>query len=457
MLEEVRDFGMLPVRREARNPLEDFRLHLVLSMFFFGLLWSIPLVLQWRGWSWPEEPPFPRAWEVAHLGALVALGYLIYLVFDLYPNQDVRDYAIPLALVFASSAAFFLEWLGPTLPSGNIPPRAMDQWLHPAYFTADTLGIMAFALTAAPLRILQGRPAFRPLSVAERERTLHLVRVSLLNTRAILSKAAGLLGAIIIVGLVVLTIVGPMFLPYEITEVGERLLEPPSSAHPLGTDGLGQDLLAKIIHSLRYSLLIGLSSALIAVALGTFIGLYCGYYGGRRDEAIMRLNDVLLSVPFLILLIMLSAMLKGRMTPFIMVLILSVFGWSYTARVTRAQALSIRGRPFVERARAQGAGDLYIMRRHILPVLMPVAIANFVLSVSGFILAESTLAFLGMVPEHHSSLGAILEDAFVHGAWTEGLYLWILIPGLILVTATMGFGFLGYAMDDILNPRLKKR
>ncbi len=453
MLEEVSEFSLPTGARKEGNLHRRHRPFVLLALLLFSTLWSLPLVLASLGLAWPTQP-FPHAWELLHGLVLFVFSGIVYLALDSYPNQDVRDHAIPLTLFVGAAVAFAMEWLGPPFPQ---PFSSETQWLHPFYFTADTLGITALALTAAPVRVLQGRPALRPLSTAERERTLHLLRTSFLNTRAILAKPLGLLGALILVVLVIVAAVGPLVIPYDVAGSPYPYSLPPSAEHPLGTDGLGQDLLAEVVHSLRYSLLIGLASAVVAGVVGTWVGLYSGYVGGRKDEVIMRLNDILLSVPLLILLIELSAILRGRMTSLTMVLIMAFFGWSYEARIIRAQAMSIKERPFVERARAQGAGGFYIMRKHILPLVLPVAVANFVISVSGFILLESTLAFLHLVPQTHPSLGSILDAALANGAWTNGRYLWILVPGLILVAATSGFGFLGHAMEDILNPRLKKR
>jgi peptide/nickel transport system permease protein len=203
-------------------------------------------------------------------------------------------------------------------------------------------------------------------------------------------------------------------------------------------------------------MIVGIFSAVIASVLGAAIGLYSGYVGGRKDEIIMRANDVVLSIPWLVLMIIVAAMI-GKITLLGIILIIGLTGWSPTARMVRAQVLSIRERQYIERARAIGASDLGIIRRHVLPNSFPLVFANTILTVAVSILSEAVLSFLGMRPVGTTTWGTMLDYASSAGAFSIGLHWWIIAPGMCIVLVVLGFTLLGYALDDILNPKLRKR
>ncbi len=254
-------------------------------------------------------------------------------------------------------------------------------------------------------------------------------------------------------GIVVFT---EMFVHYSPTEVTVNDLEDSSWEHPFGTDQLGRDVLTRTLHGTKASLTIGFTAMAISMGLGTLVGLASGYWGGWRDEVIMRVNDVFLSVPWLVLMIVIAS-IWGAQDLLSVIVVIGVTGWSTTARIVRSQVLSLKARQFVERAKAVGAGDWHIIRRHIFPNVVPLIFANAILTIAISILSESTLSFLGLGPQDVETWGRVLEDAYNNNVALAGPYLFIIMPGLCIVVVVLGFTFVGYAMDEVLNPKLRKR
>ncbi len=234
---------------------------------------------------------------------------------------------------------------------------------------------------------------------------------------------------------------------------------PPSGEHWLGTDFRGNDILARTVYGSRVSLVIGFVASLVSMGLGTLVGLFSGFWGGWRDEVLMRVTDVFLVLPWLALMIVLATLLPGGPSVLKVVFVIGITGWSGTTRMVRAQVMSLKSRAFVERARSAGAGDYYIVRRHIFPNVFPLVFANSVLTVALSILSESTLSFirLGPDPTKIVTWGNMLEDAMTGHAFLNGLYLWLLVPGLCIVLVVLSFTLIGYALDEIFNPKLRRR
>ncbi|MCJ7562575.1 MAG: ABC transporter permease [Thermoplasmata archaeon] len=228
------------------------------------------------------------------------------------------------------------------------------------------------------------------------------------------------------------------------------------TTHWMGTDTFGADIFSELLYGARTSMIVGIFSAIIASVLGALVGLYSGYVGGWVDEIIMRANDVVLSIPWLVLMIIVAAMI-GKIDLLGLILIIGLTGWSPTARMVRAQVMSIRERQYIERARAIGSSDLGIIRRHVFPNSFPLVFANTILTVAVSILSEATLSFLGMRPIGVVTWGTMLSYSSDANAFSIGLHWWIIAPGLCIVAVVLGFTLLGYALDDILNPKLRKR
>ena len=233
-------------------------------------------------------------------------------------------------------------------------------------------------------------------------------------------------------------------------------LSPPNSAYPLGVSFFGMDIYSQVIWGTQVSLIVGVLSAIIASVVGTAVGLVSGFIGGWVDEVMMRFNDIVLSIPWLVLMIVVAAII-GQIELVGMILIIGLTGWSITARVIRAQVLSVKERMFVERARMIGSSNTHIMIRHIFPNAFPLIFANTILTVAVSILSEAVLAFLGLSGTTYMSWGKIIEEATNNNALINGNPAWLVFPGLCIVFLVLGFYLFGYALDEILNPRLRRR
>ncbi len=223
----------------------------------------------------------------------------------------------------------------------------------------------------------------------------------------------------------------------------------------LGTDNGGRDILSQLLYGVRISLIIGLTAALISTSIGISVGVVSGYIGGAVDEVAMRIVDILLCLPMLPLLLTLM-FIYGK-SPYYLIVIIALFYWLGLSRIVRSQTLSLREMPFVECAKAAGGGKFYIIFRHLIPNVLPVAFANMVLSVPGAIILEAALSFLGFGDPSTSTWGRMLNQAFNYGAFTKLAWWWIFPPGLAIVILCLAFVFVGHAIDEIANPRLRRR
>jgi len=293
------------------------------------------------------------------------------------------------------------------------------------------------------------------------------------TTRVFKRNRMGMLGLVILMVFIimaifpaqimcVLSVIGGWEHPYgpfdEVATIGMGIA--PSSEHWLGTDLRGNDILARTIYGARVSLTIGVVATVVSMGLGALVGLLSGFWGGWRDEALMRITDVFLVLPWLVLMIVLAAVLPGGASVGKIIMVIGITGWSSTARIVRAQVLSIKKRAFIERARAVGAGDLHIVRKHIFPNVFPLIFANSILTVALSILSESTLSFIQLGPNATQVVtwGNMLDDAITKAhAIENGLLLWVIVPGVCIVLVVLGFTFIGYALDEIFNPKLRKR
>ncbi|GGM37005.1 oligopeptide transport system permease protein AppC [Microbacterium saperdae] len=227
---------------------------------------------------------------------------------------------------------------------------------------------------------------------------------------------------------------------------------PPSGAHWLGTDELGRDYLSEILFSGQISLAIGLAVALLATVVGTALGAIAGYVGGWIGELIMRITDLFLIVPAIALL---AVILQGLgPSPTTIVLALTALGWTYIARVVRAQVLSLREKDFIDAARGIGASGLRILVSHLLPNLAGVIVVAMSLAVASSIIAESTLSFLGFgVQPPQTSWGSMLSQAAGY-VGTPQVYL-LYFPGLFILVTVLCVNFIGDGLRDALDPQGK--
>jgi len=265
---------------------------------------------------------------------------------------------------------------------------------------------------------------------------------------------AALVGLLLITGLAITAIFAPLLSPYDPTARVGRPFGMPSADHPFGTNDIGQDILSELIYGARVSLTVGVLSALVAIVVGTTVGLLAGYFK-KLDPWLMRLVDVILVLPFLPLLILLAAYLGRSLVN--TVLIIGLLIWAGTARVIRSTVMSLAQQDYVLAAHAIGAKDFRILTRHLLPQVMLLAVGQFVEATSAAILLEAALSFLGLGDPLQKSWGTILYWAQVRGAFLTPAWLWwVLPPGLLIVCAALGFALLGFALEQILNPRLRE-
>lgn len=283
----------------------------------------------------------------------------------------------------------------------------------------------------------------------------------------LIRRPSGLLGVLILVVFTVLAIAPDLLvgkLETAVTATGPRL-GAPSAAYPFGTDELGRSMLNLTVHATRISMVIGLLATVITVAVGAVLGIVSGYVGGRFDALAMRVADFFLVLPTFVLAIILTAIIRDvigtgskeiggiRLSLLVIVVVIGITSWSSTARIIRSQTLSLRERAFVDRARVIGASSGHIMRRHILPNVMNLIIANAVLTFAGAILTETTLSFVGLGDPFQPSWGQLLEASRTVGAPSLGAW-WYFVPaGTAVVLVVFAFTLLGNSLDDILNPR----
>jgi peptide/nickel transport system permease protein len=268
----------------------------------------------------------------------------------------------------------------------------------------------------------------------------------------------GVAGLIVLAIFVSVALLAPLLAAssgLDVTRVSGPALAPPSWSYPLGTDDLGRSVLTLVIWGSRVSLLVGLLAALISMVVGAALGIAAGYRGGFWDAALMRFTDWFLVLPWLALAITLAAILGQSL--FVIIMVIGLTSWPWTARLVRSQALSLRQRPFVERAIGLGGGHLRVVMKHVLPNLLPVILAQTILSIAVAILSESTLSFIGLGDPLRPSWGAVLETAFDAGAPTLGAWWWIGAPGVCIVLIVLAFTMCGTALEEIVNPRLRRR
>jgi peptide/nickel transport system permease protein len=261
------------------------------------------------------------------------------------------------------------------------------------------------------------------------------------------------IGLLIVCLAIFAAVAGPLLTPYDPSaqELARRL-EGPSLSHPLGLDELGRDILARLLAGARISLLVGLAVVSVSSLIGMTLGSIAGYFGGRLDDGISRVIDVLMAFPGILLAIALVAVLGPSLTN--VVLALSVIGWVGYARRGRGQALRAREFDFVQAARALGAGSPRIILRHILPTAFPAVVVQATLGMAGAIIAEAALSFLGLgVQPPTPSWGTMLDAGRSHLFDAPHL---TIFPGLAIALLVLGLNFVGDGLRDRVDPKLAK-
>ncbi|MDX1661835.1 MAG: ABC transporter permease [Gemmatimonadota bacterium] len=261
-------------------------------------------------------------------------------------------------------------------------------------------------------------------------------------------------GAAICLLLVVIGIAGPWVAPYDPLEQDlSKSLRDPSWSHWFGTDSFGRDILSRVLYGARISLMVGVASQAIAFTLGVVLGVVSGYYGGKIETLVMRLADVTLAFPTLLLLIAITAAFQPSLV--VVFVAIGVVGWAGMARLVRSQALVVRELDFVHAARALGMGDLRILFRHVLPSCLAPAVIAVTLGMASAILLEAALSFIGLGAQPPTpSWGSMISDGrdFLRTApWIS------VFPGLAIGLVVLGFNLFGDGLRDAMDPRLRGR
>jgi peptide/nickel transport system permease protein len=292
-------------------------------------------------------------------------------------------------------------------------------------------------------------------------------RITWIRRRRALSRAwgefrhhrPGMIGLGILVAAVLMAIAAPLLADEAglsaINTTHNPTFASPTEFAPLGTDSLGRDVLTQFIWGARTSLLVGLAATLIAILIGSIVGITAGFYGGKIGGVLMRVTEWFLVIPFLPLAIVLAAILGPSVKNII--LVIGITSWPSTARLIRAQVLTLRERDYVDRSRALGASNSHVMGRHILPNIAPLILANTTLTVPIAILSETTLSFLGLGDPTRPSWGKMLEDGFAAGALSQHAWWYYVPPGLGVMLVVLAFVLCGHALEEILDPRLRER
>jgi peptide/nickel transport system permease protein len=228
-----------------------------------------------------------------------------------------------------------------------------------------------------------------------------------------------------------------------------------SADHWLGTTEQGSDVFSQLLVGARVSIIVGFAAAAISALLGATVGLIGGYFGGWTDRILDAFENWFLVIPQIPLMIVLARLLEPSLG--VLIAVIGLTSWAGTGRIVRAQVLTLRERAFVERARALGARDGYIIRTHILPNTLPLIFANTVLIVAVAILAEAALAFLGLGDPTRISWGTMLENAFSSGAPSAGAWWYVIPPGLCITLLVLSVSILGYLFEEYVNPRLREQ
>lgn len=271
--------------------------------------------------------------------------------------------------------------------------------------------------------------------------------------KRLLRNPAALAGLVIIALFLLTAALASLLSPHDPTlqDLAQRLKPPGTPDHLLGTDRLGRDVLARILYGARLSLLVSISSVFIGMAIGVPVGLVSGYLGGRIDDLLMRLGDIQLSLPFILLVIAIIAALGPSLTNTI--LTLGVTSWVVYARVVRGSVLSLKEQEFVQAARALGASTRRILSRHLLPNAAGPLIVVATLELARIIVSEAALSFLGLsgVPPEVPSWGQMLADGrevLFFGGWWVATF-----PGVAISLVVLGINLLGDALGEVLDPR----
>lgn len=267
-----------------------------------------------------------------------------------------------------------------------------------------------------------------------------------------------MIGLVVLVLFVLVALLAPLITDASELRAINTIANPtwasPGGFSPLGTDNLGRSVWVQLVWGARISLLVGLAATVLAITIGSLMGITAGFVGGKIDAVLMRVTEWFLVIPFLPLAIVLAAVLGPSVRN--VIIVIGVTSWPATARLIRAQVLTLKERLYVDRSRALGASRAHLMQRHIFPNVAPLILANTILVVPVAILSETTLAFLGLGDPTRASWGKMLNESFAAGALSRNAWWYYLPPGLTIMAVVLAFTLCGQALEEILDPRLKE-
>lgn len=265
-----------------------------------------------------------------------------------------------------------------------------------------------------------------------------------------------LTGGGLLIALAVAATMAPVLAPYDPRALAGDALQAPSGRHLLGTNDIGQDIASQILWGARTSLVVAAGAATLAILMGLAVGVTSGLVGGVVDVVVMRVVDVLLAIPRLPLLVLVGALIGADRTALILLIALLTF--PVPTRLVRSQTLSLRQRGFVVAARGFGGGIAYVVARHLVPAVAPIATSSFILIAGNAIVLEASLAFLGLSDPTGISWGLMMNKALLHpGLYFVDAWMWWVLPaGFAISLAVLGFAFLGVGLEPVLNPRWRR-
>jgi peptide/nickel transport system permease protein len=274
--------------------------------------------------------------------------------------------------------------------------------------------------------------------------------LSIQGCKKVYKRVIGWSGLLVLGTFLVLCLMAPGILTHGPTDIVASPLQPPDSRYLLGTNELGQDLFSRVLMGGRNSVMVGILGAGLATLIGTVIGLISGYFGGRTDQFLSRLIDVVIAVPVFPLLIILSAYYSLSLCA--LGLIMGTLGWCSCARIVRAQALSLSEWPFVQGVRAMGASHIYILGHYILPFVLPLSMVKFIFALQGYLLMGVGLGFIGLGDAQTIDWGWILNHAFTSGGLSMGCWWWFLAPVGAIVITSLSIAMIGYSLEQQQDP-----
>jgi peptide/nickel transport system permease protein len=270
--------------------------------------------------------------------------------------------------------------------------------------------------------------------------------------RTVRRNPSSVIGLSVLIALVAIALLAPVIAPYSPNMQVGQPFTPPNGRFLLGLDDGGYDVLSLLMWGLRISLLVGFAAAIIASVIGAVVGVIAGYYGGLTESSLMRFTDFFLVIPLLPLMIVIADIWSASV--FHIIIVIAVLNWTVTAVVVRAQVKSVRERVYVRRAHALGAPHRRIIMRHVVPQVMPLIVANTVLNIAYAVFLETALAFLGLGDPTQTSLGTMIQHAFLRAAISSGAWWAIVPPGALVAVAVLAASLVGRTIEDSLNPRL---